>query len=84
MIDLFRSESPGLQLHCGVAVTGAGAGSCKNPSCGKRSPALLAGYCMECATARGVNPLKACGCSPIRLTAAAMSETLLVSGNSGS
>ena len=71
MNNLFQAETAALQLHCGAAITGDGAGRCKNPECGRRSPSLLGGYCTSCAVARGVNPLKACGCQPIRLTDAA-------------
>lgn len=71
MINLFQSESTGLQLHCGTALTGEGSGRCKNSRCGRHSPMLLGGYCTSCAVEKGVNPLKACGCNPIRLSEAA-------------
>lgn len=72
MNDLFRVETNELQLHCGTALTGGGAGQCKNSNCRRRSPSLLGGYCTGCAVARGLNPLKQCGCQPIVLTQSAM------------
>ncbi|MBX9687405.1 MAG: hypothetical protein K2X27_11930 [Candidatus Obscuribacterales bacterium] len=71
MHNIFAAETTALELHCGAAVTGHGAGTCKNPSCQRRSPSLLSGYCVSCASAKGLNPMKACGCQPIRLTDAA-------------
>ncbi len=72
MNDLFRAENTEFQLHCGTAVTGVGAGHCKNPKCQRVSASLLGGYCTSCAAARGLNPLKQCGCQPIVLTQSAM------------
>ena len=71
MINLFQSEATGLQLHCGTAITGEGAGRCKNSKCRRHSPSLLGGYCTSCSVEKGVNPLKACGFTPIRLGEAA-------------
>jgi hypothetical protein len=68
MLNQFGPETSGIQMHCGTAITGAGAGRCKNQNCGRHSPSLLGGYCTPCAVAKGVNPLKACGCQPIVLT----------------
>lgn len=72
MNDLFRAETTDLELHCGTAITSAGAGRCKNPNCQRHSASLLGGYCTSCAAARGLNPLKQCGCQPIVLTQSAM------------
>lgn len=67
MIDLFMSESSDHQLHCGTAVSGPGSGRCKNPRCRKPSATLLSGYCISCAVARNINPMRDCGCQPIVL-----------------
>jgi len=74
MINLFGVQLPtGDAMHCGTAVTGFGHvnSHCKNSECGKKTPMLLGGYCTSCAVLKGINPLKACGVEPIRLTRAA-------------
>lgn len=74
MNDLFRAEKTEFQLHCGTAITGPGAGVCKNARCQRHTATLLGGYCTACAAAHGINPMKACGCQPIVLTQSAMAS----------
>ncbi len=70
MINLFLSEVPTLQLHCGNAVAGDDSGRCQNPDCKGHGPATVGRLCGRCAVAK---KLKACDIKPIRLTGAATS-----------
>lgn len=63
-----ENEDPG--MHCGNAIAnfGSGAASCKEPGCQKPSVTFFSGYCISCATRKGINPLKDCGLAPIKVT----------------
>lgn len=44
----------------------SGSGRCVDPNCGRHSAALLNGYCIPCATTKGISPMKGV-CAPITL-----------------
>lgn len=58
---------PAGRLLCGTSLVGADSGRCKNSRCGRLAAVLLSGYCLDCAADSGLNPLRSCGCKPIRL-----------------
>ena len=76
MLNLFETEKPGWQLHCGTAI--AGSKTCRNTTCSNQCSSSLDDYCATCSSKRTSkkNPLKACGFQPIRLTSAAMAPVL--------
>lgn len=67
------SEMPTMDFVCGNALTTPGGGVCK--SCSKGSGNLMDGLCMGCMAAKGLNPLRSCGCKPIKLTSEATAGT---------
>lgn len=52
---------------------GADGGNCKDSACGQFSSVLLSGYCLPCAAKHNVDPMRGCGCGPVRLTQESLS-----------